>query len=376
MNRWTTHFAMALAAALTALTGSVAWGQVSYQRSDAMWQAPVPYNVGQIQLVSNNAFDGETPGAPSQEGCDDTCADPDCCGTTWRVFGDYLLLRPVNAQVEYGVPIDGTIAPPPAVPVQIGRTGIVDPDYSSGYRVGFARCLDNCTEFVVTFASFESQTADQISTTAPNVIRSMVSHPSTFNASSDFLRADADYGIDFQLADFDWHRRIWTGEQTTLNILGGFRYAHMDQNFQAVFANLGTETVQSDVKFDGGGLRVGIDGDWQACNSGFMVYGRAVANIVTGKTRAQYIQQQSFDPTVVNTVWEADRLTSILELELGIGWIGCGERFRAKAGYMISTWHDTVTVNDYIDSVQTNDYRGLGDSLSFDGLVAGAEYSF
>jgi len=394
MYRSITHFTVALLAALTVLTGSVAWGQVFPQRSQAMQWLPVSQpsaqqatglqqllspglrDDGQIRLASRTKFDGETDETSCGSDCDAVCCDPACCGLKWRAFADYLHLRPVNAQVEFAAAIDGTILAPPAVPVQIAPIALTDPDYDPGYRVGFGFCLDQCTEIVATYTEFNSDTQNQITTAAPNIIRSMVSHPSTFSAASDFLQGDATHSVDFQLIDLDWRRRIWTGSQTEVNILAGARYAHLDQTFEAIFTIPGTETVQSAVNFDGGGLRLGIDGEWQCRDTGFQVYGRAVANVLSGKTRARYFQGQSFDPTVVNTTWEVDRLTSILELELGVGWVGYGGHLRAKAGYMISAWQDAVLVSDYIGAVQTNDFRALGDTIGFDGLVVGAELSY
>ncbi len=67
------------------------------------------------------------------------------------VWGEYLYLRPRNAEVAYGVPIDGAIIPPPVNPIQVGRIGMVDPDYSSGIRFGVSYVLDGCSSITAQY---------------------------------------------------------------------------------------------------------------------------------------------------------------------------------------------------------------------------------
>ena len=43
---------------------------------------------------------------------------------------------------------------------------------------------------------------------------------------------------------------------------------------------------------------------------------------------------------------------------------------QATLGYMFSAWTNVVKTEDWIDGVQTNDFRDMGDTMTFDGLVA------
>ena len=43
---------------------------------------------------------------------------------------------------------------------------------------------------------------------------------------------------------------------------------------------------------------------------------------------------------------------------------------------MFSGWYDVVQPGDYIEAVRANGYRGLGDSLVFDGLTTRIEWRF
>ena len=53
-----------------------------------------------------------------------------------------------------------------------------------------------------------------------------------------------------------------------------------------------------------------------------------------------------------------------------------GRRVQLTAGYVFSAWFNTVKTQEFIRSVQQNDFLDLGDTLTFDGLVARAELRF
>ena len=82
--------------------------------------------------------------AACDDGCEDGCGD--YCGPRFRLYGDFLYLRPANEKVAFAVPINGAITPPPGMaPVQVGMEGVVDCDYDAGFRVGGAFVLNDCS---------------------------------------------------------------------------------------------------------------------------------------------------------------------------------------------------------------------------------------
>ncbi len=305
-------------------------------------------------------------------GCSSCSLDP-CCEPVWTFYGEYLALRARDAEVVYGVPFNGG----GGVPIQVGRLGIVDPQYEPAFRVGFGRLLaDRCASLSADYTHFESSVPNAISTDAPFVIRSMVAHPSTLQASSDGLDANATLDIAFDRVNIDYRRTIRAGELYSLNYLVGAGYANLDQRFRSQFAVNGLETVRTDIEFDGGGIRLGLEGERHACNSGWMAYGRSAASFMAGEFNATYAQGQAYDASVVDTGWEAGRVVSILDLELGVGWTNCSGCFRVTAGYLISAWFNTVKTDELIQSVQSNSFVGLGDTLTFDGFTVRAEMRY
>jgi hypothetical protein len=319
----------------------------------------------------NCAIDGDC----GDNACREACGS--CCSVSGlRVFGDFLYLRPRNAEVVYAVPFDGPVVPPPAVPVQVGRIATVDPDYEPAFRVGIERCLSECSSIGVTYTQLDTSTSDSISVDAPRVLRSMVIHPSTLDAAEDWLDAAASHDINYKLIDLDY-RRLWLcGPRHRVSYVAGARYGRLEQSFRSTFASLGTESIDTDVDFDGAGIRVGLEGERQAACSGFLVYGRAAASFMAGEFRGRYTQGSNSDPEIVDASWKAGRLVPTLDLELGVGWASCNGCLRMTAGYMVSAWYNTVRTSDFIGAVQANDFGGLHDTLTFDGFVVRSELRY
>ncbi len=327
-------------------------------------------------LVTTVGYDELDEDTGCDVGCLEGCEDP--CGPRWRVYGDFLYLRPANEKVAFAVPVNGAIEPPPGMPpVQIGLEAVVDCDYDPGFRVGAGCVLNDCSEVGMSYTFLESDTFNGIAIDVPYAIRSLVDHPGSWAAPTDFLTAHADLDLDLDLVDFDYRRVIVCGGCYNLNYVVGARYAHLDQAFTSVFTNATTvETVDAAVRFDGGGIRVGLEGERQIGTFGLTVYGSGVASFVGGNFRGRYAQADSGRGLVVNTGWNEDRVVSILDIELGFGWASPSGRLRASAGYMFSGWFNTVITDEFIDSVRLNNSVDAGNSLSFDGLVLRSEIRF
>ena len=137
-----------------------------------------------------------------------------------------------------------------------------------------------------------------------------------------------------------------------------------------------SEVVTTDLGFDGGGIRVGLEAEWYSPKRAWMAYGRGVASFVAGEFRGVYTQDHMFGQRVVYTDWRAGRIVTMLDLELGVGWTSPKGCLHLAGGYMVSGWFNAVTTDDFINAVQTNEFAGLGDSLTFDGFVARAEIRF
>ena len=162
-----------------------------------------------------------------------------------------------------------------------------------------------------------------------------------------------------------------------INCVLGARYGALQQDFTGYFAvPTNAENVITDIHFDGAGIRVGLDAEWYSRCQTWVVYARGMASFVAGEFRASYVQEDLFGQTLVFTDWRAGRIVSMLDLEIGAGWTSPQGCFRVTGGYMVSGWFNTVNTDEFIKAVQGNNFVGLNDKMTFDGLVARAEIRF
>ena len=310
---------------------------------------------------------------------DDCCGDCGGCGngkSRIDVYGEYLYLRSRNTEVAYAVPIDGPVAPVNGNGVQIGRTGVVDQDYDSGYRIGFKIYGGECNGLSAQWTNFQSNMRDAINIGAPDVIRSLVTHPLGTNAASDGLQATADYDIDFDTIDLAF-RLPWRkcGGWCT-EVIWGVRYGDLNQEFLSTIDVNGSTNVQTDVDFYGLGPQVGLAAQRRIGRMGVYAYSQGLASFLVGKAEATFQQSDTFAGTVAQTSWDSGRIVPQLDYELGIGFMTPSGRARLQAGYVVSAWFNAVRTDEYINAVQANNPDGLGDGLSFDGLVVRGEIRF
>ncbi|ASV73461.1 Major outer membrane protein [Thermogutta terrifontis] len=293
----------------------------------------------------------------------------------WQVWGEYLYLRPSDVDVPWAVAINGAIQQGD-VPIQVGRIANADIDFDSGFRVGVGRVVDECSSAGVSYTFFESHSNDSLSTDAPLVLRSLVAHPGTLTAAADYLRGIASNDVDFQLIDADYRHIFRSNCYGSWNWLVGGRYAQLEQDFSSTFFNNGVENVLTDIRFYGGGIRLGLEGERHFQNCNLMVYGRSAASFVAGDFRARYFQGQSFTSVEVDTNWRGSRVVPILDLELGSGWVSDNGCVMFTVGYMVSAWFNAVDADTFIRGVQSNNFSDMDDTVVFDGLVGRAEIRF
>ena len=317
-------------------------------------------------------------GVQGSDSCPSACNA--CCAPCWHAFAEYLVLRPLNEGVEYAVPINGNIVAG-QVPAQIGPTGVTDPQFQSGFRVGFERLLDQCSSISLTYTYYRNEADDgPVGANTPFVLQSMVFNPSTVDAADNVWGSGTARQItNFNLVDLDYHHNLWNCDCASVNYLVGTRYAQLGQQFEANFQSIISASTNTNIEFDGLGLRLGLDGE-RMIGGGFFFTAQANANFLGGQFTGSYLQSDSNNAVEATTYWHEARFVTILESEVSVGWQSCNGRVRASVGYLLSDWLNIVKPSDFISSVQANQYVGtnkIGDtSLVFDGLKARIEFAW
>jgi hypothetical protein len=375
-------------------------------RADA-WNPGVPdswyASSGDVQLGGSMLSDGYSSVsaiqhasfmAPNQSNGDRSYAEQGkggkgrSCPPFWThrtgVFAEYMFLRPRDVEVAYGVPANGAVVAPPTPSVQIGPVGVVDFDFSSGFRAGVSLACDCRSSLVLAYSRFENSTSDTMDVVIDpmaETIQPLVLHPGTLDTNSHYLSAWAAQSIDYDLVDLDYRATLLVRECSMINWFVGARYAQLGQDFDAHFTLQGDQdNVITSVDFDGAGIRLGLDGE-RHHGCGLMLYGKSALSVVAGEFRASYFQNSNFDPVTVQTSWKAGRIVPILDLELGLGWQSPCGRVRCTAGYQVSDWFNTLTTDQWIDQIAQNNFAGQPDGMSYDtltldGLTARVEWRF
>ena len=294
-------------------------------------------------------------------------------------------MRPRNAAVEYAVPFNIASSVPGQTPIQTGPTETDDPQYKFGFRIGAGRTLEDCSNFALSYTYYWNNASDQILGSLASPLYPELLHPAVFDSGNVWFAAKALDQIGFQFVDADYRRFFYRDDYGSADYLMGLRYANLKQMVQADYLGTDRELLTTRSNFDGGGLRFGLEGERHDTAFGFYFYGKSSVSFVGGESRASYVENNQAiigpaNSVDVSTSLHEARLVTILDAELGVGWVSRNGRFRTSCGYLISSWFNAVTLGDYVSSVQTNQYNGssaLGQtSLVFDGITARAEVTW
>lgn len=296
------------------------------------------------------------------------------------VFGEFLYMRPRDAEVAYALPIDGPVAPVLGNEVPVGPTAIVDPEYDIAFRAGLNYALSPGASLRGQYMRLRNDVDNSVSVEPPTVLRSLVSHPLGANAATDTLDASATLDTNLDQIDLDF-RSLCLGCECqscayAVSWLVGVSAAQLEQSFASSYVTEGTTTVGTNVEFRGMGMRFGLEGERFFPASGVFVYGNGITSFMFGDIDATYAQVNSFNGVEASTSWSAGRIVPVVELEAGAGWLGVNRHLRLSAGYRMSAWFNFVKTDDWIWAVQNHNYSNLDGTLTFDGLVGRAEWLF
>lgn len=313
-------------------------------------------------------------------GCDVDCGIASACapgGPKWSIFGEYLYLQVTDADVTHAQQQDGLGG---AGTVPFGEIASLGQDFNSAYRVGGMIACGPCSGVSMSYTRFDSDSSSSLD--APSIpggggaVGSFVHHPGTALTAS-AGPVDAHYGVDFQLADA-MCRTMWKNCAThTLAWSLGAQFAHLDQDFLQsgnFGGGLGGDIdTRSNIDFDGGGIKIGVDGERRG-KHGLGAYGKLSLAAMTGRFSGRYsMYNQSTDQYLAEANWKDDRVIGQFEYEAGVSLTSKCGHWRTTAGYMFSYWTNTVTTSEYIDAVKADNYTDVSGTLGFNGLVGRVE---
>lgn len=329
-----------------------------------------------VQTASCNSVIAGTPSAScgvQPSNCEILC-------TPWwahrtGAFGEVLYLSAGNSDLIYA--IEQTGPGPAASPT--GPLGISNIGEHVGYRVGFSLASTDCSSINASFTRWDGATTSVLNATGTNVINSLVSHPSVATTGAASLQSVALQSTTFQFADLALRRVHKASNCGVLNWNAGVRYGNLEQGLsadQTISVATGLTNVTTDIDFNGIGILGGLDGERFNCETGLLVYGRAMGSLLAGNWQADYRQTNQFGGGVIANHYEDFRVSPVVDTELGVGWQSCNGRVRITTGYLFNTWFNAVTNRDYIESVRNANLLNLDDNLTFSGLTLRTDIRF
>ena len=134
--------------------------------------------------------------------------------------------------------------------------------------------------------------------------------------------------------------------------------------------------MATDIDFTGAGVRLGLEAERFDFAVPVKLYMKGFTSLMAGEFDAAYQQtvQNNSNYGVDTGCTGPDR--AHLRLRTRRWDLSAGGRMQATLGYMFSAWTNVVKTEEWIHGVQTNDFRDMGDTMTFDGLVARVEGRF
>ena len=288
-------------------------------------------------------------------------------------FGEFLYLKPsgldvVHAQQQFlpGIPF--------------GQVASTDFDYEPGVRIGGDMAVSPHSSIAASYTFFESSTSSSL---GPPTVNGVTGEVGSLVQAPNIGILGADDGVtatssfDFQLADLEYRTRLRQGQQYWINGGIGLRYGQLEQAFSQTgdFDVVGIVDTNTTVDFNGGGVKFALDGGRNIGTRGLSIYGRTSLSPMAGSYRSTYSMfNDDLDTTLVQSNWKEDRITTLLDYEVGLAWVGPRGRWRFSAGYTQAFWFNAVTTAEFIDAVQTSNYGGMSDTIMLNGLTARVEH--
>ena len=206
------------------------------------------------------------PGECFGGGCSAGCPDPFCIDR-WAVFGDFLYLRPRNVDVAIGAPVATPVLSP--ISPSVGPALVVDSRYRPGFRLGFVRAIDECATIGLTYSELDAtQEINPGVDPQTQTILPLVTHPSQLLPGSTFDSAFGRQLVGFRIADVEFRNVFRATDRYALAYSVGTRYTNLRQDLAAAFfapVTADDQNVFTRIRFDGGGIRLGLDGERRAC---------------------------------------------------------------------------------------------------------------
>ena len=281
---------------------------------------------------------------------------------------DFLLLRPRRGAFDFAIPstAGGLITNGPVQSLNYElRTGV---RAELGYRFGHSHW-----EALAGYTYFRSNAFDSGFAGPGQALLPTLTRPGLIDTVS-FAAADAN--LVYNVYDAMVARRFAVGEHVGLRMLGGLRFANIQQSFNAYYDGIDAQQAQVRLgsQFQGFGPVVGGEAVWAGWN-GFHLYAKANGGVLTGNAENPVNEANGNGRAVfANTTYDIQKTVPFTTVGVGGGWQY--RTFSLRAGYEITHWFGLIDQPRFTDDVGRGRFVPTPANLSLEGLFVQAGVAY
>lgn len=255
--------------------------------------------------------------------------------------------------------------------------------WDSGFRVGLGYCFPrtfwNLQAEYTYYHSHNRQCFVAQSTTPPSMNGGFNEHTGTMTQASSTM------SLNYQVADLYLSHRFLPADCLSLEFQFGPTGGWIDERWRIHYTGLtGQSCIKNGFNFHGGGLRIGLNGEWYI-RKGIGILTRATIAELIGMYHAKIYQLDTPDSGEQNLLFNAfsraHRFTTHLQFAMGpsYGKVFKHWGFSLSAAYELNMWFNVQEVLDSILETSPADgktiHRRVG-NLGLQGLTAQAQIHF
>jgi hypothetical protein len=256
----------------------------------------------------------------------------------------------------------------------IGTIRTLEGGYDPGFRIGAAyRLPEHGWEVYGAYTYWHSAANDHITAIPPDQrVFATLTHPAFV---VEVGGAAGSNSINMNVFDIELARRFELTEGAQMRLFAGPTFANLDQRFTANYSGVSvvSDTVTRKVTFDGGGLRVGGQADFEVFQH-LGLFVRGSAGLMTGRMRSS-LSEVGNGAIIVNVVDRFNRIVPVTDLGIGLSY-EFGTWLRLSAGYEFHNWGGVVERFDFVDDAHTSKMARRADDLGFDGIFFRCHLTF
>ena len=292
----------------------------------------------------------------------------------WYANVDYLNWKARRDMLDYATfdPGDEDIPQGPLVSLAFGA--------KSGVRGRLGHVSTCGWDLGVVYTYFRASVRGAVSVpTGSNELTPILSSP--YDAALlDVDRASASADIDYSVVDFEvghpWH----VGSTLTGRCFASFRWAAIDQDFNVLYEGNDTGdgedgySVHAPINFDGYGLRLGGEAQWNVYSC-FGIFASGAVSVLIGDFDTRYVlidgDDDRFDANLSN---DFQRVIPVMDVAVGANWVRGA--LDVSGGFELANWFNLIDGYTFPDDEDPPRLMRTPGDLGFYGFFLKAAVTF